>query len=132
MSTRRSKMSNLFAPTNPRALRIRAGPATRSKHVRSVISKAASKATSKGASKGASKAASLSNWLHYRLHPALVRPGESSNAYASRQGGNTSAALERWLNQTRKGAPASKARSKSKSKSKSKGTFVVTNPLRRI
>jgi hypothetical protein len=122
-------MSNLFATTNPRALRIRAGPATRSKHVRSVLSKApASKAASKGASKASSKAASLSNWLHYRLHPALVRPGESSNAYASRQGGNTSVALERWLNQTRKGAPASK----SKSKSKSKGTFVVTNPLRRI
>lgn len=130
MSTRRSKMSNLFAPTNPRALRIRAPGApgvTRSKHVRSVISKAPQ---SKSKSKASSKAASLSNWLHYRLHPALVRPGESSNAYASRQGGNTSAAVERWLNQTRRGASASKARSKSKSKSK--GTFVVTNPLRRI
>ena len=125
-------MSNLFAPTNPTKprppLRIRAPgtPATRSKHVRSVISKAP-QSKSKAA---ASKAATLSNWLHYRLHPTLVRPGESSNAYASRQGGNTSVALERWLNQTRRGAAASKA--KSKSKSKSKGIVMVTNPLHRI
>jgi hypothetical protein len=104
-------MRNLYTPLMREG---RTGSTFRSVSKPASKSRAASKSKSRAASKSKSRAASksktaskrrtgaLSSWIHHVLNPKVVRPGENSTVYASRQGGNTSNALERWLSQTRK------------------------------